>query len=379
MIFLRNKWIMFLILFPHFSIYYLQTLEFELINIIWSSLVIIVAILITLTKLQVHKFSIVVSILLLLVIISSYLNGTLSVSITFHATILISVCIYLLYCLEEIKEALKGLYYLCGFIVISNLLTVMFPNINPVTGQEIYLLGGKNQVIITVTLSVCVSYLYFLFNGKKNIIPKIIIALGLLSTYLAGSGTGTVIVFLLILYILLHKKIKPTFIVLFLIYISTFLTIVIFRLQEILFKNFIVNVLHKSLTFSDRTFIWDVTIDAVKNSWLIGYGRDNNIILTKVSSLGVDQAHNGLLEISLESGVLGVLVFIYILLLIGRRLDEYRLSFEASLISVTIFLYLIIGLTESIFYRIEFWIVLILGYSILRIIDKTRSRFNVKL
>ncbi|WP_170829547.1 O-antigen ligase family protein [Terribacillus halophilus] len=357
----------------------MQTLEFELINIIWSSLVIIVAILITLTKLQVHKFSIVVSILLLLVIISSYLNGTLSVSITFHATILISVCIYLLYCLEEIKEALKGLYYLCGFIVISNLLTVMFPNINPVTGQEIYLLGGKNQVIITVTLSVCVSYLYFLFNGKKNIIPKIIIALGLLSTYLAGSGTGTVIVFLLILYILLHKKIKPTFIVLFLIYISTFLTIVIFRLQEILFKNFIVNVLHKSLTFSDRTFIWDVTIDAVKNSWLIGYGRDNNIILTKVSSLGVDQAHNGLLEISLESGVLGVLVFIYILLLIGRRLDEYRLSFEASLISVTIFLYLIIGLTESIFYRIEFWIVLILGYSILRIIDKTRSRFNVKL
>jgi O-antigen ligase len=290
---------------------------------------------------------------------------------------LLSVCIYLFYCLEDKNETLKGLFYLSSFLVLMNLLSVIYPNINPVTGQEIYFLGGKNQIIITVMLNVCLSYLYANLNeGKRSIGPIIIVLLGILSTYLAGSGTGIVIVLMILMYILLNSKIKPSFFLLFMLYIIAFFTIVIFRLQEILFKNFIINVLHKSITFSDRTFIWDAVLLALKKSWLVGYGRDNNVILSSVSFLGVDQAHNGLLEISLESGILGLGIFLCILIFIGKRLDKFKHTFESSLISFSIFMYLIIGLTESIFYRIEFWIILILGFSIFRIINKPQVISN---
>ena len=77
-----------------------------------------------------------------------------------------------------------------------------------------------------------------------------------------------------------------------------------------------------------------------------------------------------ILQLAVYSGVVGIILFLAILLLIGKKLDLNKDDIFSRILSFSIFSYLIVGLMESVFMKKEFWLLLALAYAVNRIIKQ---------
>ncbi|MED4006498.1 O-antigen ligase family protein [Priestia aryabhattai] len=364
---LSNRWVVIFLILPHLSIYYYRLDVVYQLTLIWQFLVVIISLFLLYRNLT--AFNILLIFYMTLVVFSAFLNDTFNPGILYSIAVFIGFCIYISHAMRNINELIKGLYYLFATVVFINFFTLLIGGIavSPDGLSTNYLLGGKNAIAMTALPTIPLIYLYsYMIYNKLKTFPFVLILICAVSLYLSESGTGIVISFLAILFVVLPKKYFPSFTTYFWIYIVAFFTIVVFRLQELLFGDFIINVLHKDMTFTGRTYIWDLVLNLIKQSWLIGYGRGNQIISHHFANL--NETHNGLLEIMMYSGILGVLFFLIILLVVGHKLNSNKDHILSKILSFSIFAYLIIGLTESVFYKKEFWILLVISYGIRHII-----------
>ena len=193
---------------------------------------------------------------------------------------------------------------------------------------------------------------------------------------LSKSSTALIVGTLLFVYVLIFKKINMKIGInkLMIIYAIAYVQIVIFRIQETVFKDFIVNVLHKNVTLTGRTLIWDFVMKIIPSSFIFGYGRDDTIGQHLIIREGVTEAHNGFLEILLCTGIVGVIIFIFILITSFTPLSRNKSKISYTL-SMAIFLYFCIGLTESAFTytKIGFWILIIISANIKNIMKQKNT------
>ncbi|QPC47646.1 O-antigen ligase family protein [Mangrovibacillus cuniculi] len=365
---LSNRWVVFFFILPHLSIIFFNIDTIEPVITVWKLGVILASIVcLFLIYGEITIFNVLLICHVALVLISSILNGTLSIGIFFTIIIFIGFCIYISYCMTNFKELISGLYYLFGFIIILNFITILTNGVSTSSnGVPIYLLGGKNAIVMTALPSIPIAYLYSNYIYKKlKIIPIIVILISMLSIYLSESGTGILVAILATIFLVLPARILPSFNTYLILYFIAFLLIVVFKIQ-ILFGNFITIILDKDLTFTGRTYIWDFVLSTIRDSWLLGYGRGNSIISNYFVTL--NETHNGVLEVLMFSGILGALVFLVLFLIIARKLSFYKSHIFSKVLSYSILLYMIIGLTESVFYKVEFWLLLIIASGIGRVI-----------
>ncbi|MGF9775894.1 O-antigen ligase family protein [Priestia aryabhattai] len=363
---ISNRWVIIFLILPHLSIYYFKLEQFRPVIFIWQSTVILLALF--LIYRQINTFNILMIFYMVIVMLSAVVHGTLSFGVLYTIGVFLSFCIYISYAIKNFNEFITGLYYLLTSVAILNFLTMLLHGITIASnGDYAYLLGGKNAISLTLLPTIPLIYLYsYTIYHRLKLFPLIVILICIISTYLSESGTGIVVSLLTIIFVLFPKKLLPSFYTYLLAYFITFFSIVIFRLQEILFGDFIVDVLHKDMTFTGRTYIWDLVLNALKNSWFLGLGRGNSFISNNFINLS--ETHNGILEVLMFSGIMGCLLFSLILLIVGKKLFLKRKHIFSKILSFSIFTYLIIGLTESVFYKIEFWILLIISYNIENII-----------
>jgi hypothetical protein len=102
-----------------------------------------------------------------------------------------------------------------------------------------------------------------------------------------------------------------------------FFSIVVFRLQNI-FSFFIEGVLHKGLSFTGRTDIWDKAIAMILESPFLGYGIAQSGKVYRLSKHKYYHAHNAFLEVMVEGGVFALISFLLMLERAGRQLLIYR-------------------------------------------------------
>jgi hypothetical protein len=102
-----------------------------------------------------------------------------------------------------------------------------------------------------------------------------------------------------------------------------FFSIVVFRLQNI-FSFFIEGVLHKGLSFTGRTDIWDKAIAMILESPFLGYGIAQSGKVYRLSKHKYYHAHNAFLEVMVEGGVFALIAFLLMLERAGRQLLIYR-------------------------------------------------------
>lgn len=321
---------------------------------------------------KINTFSILTFFYFFFTLFSSIINNTLSIGIFFSIFIMLAFTYVISLHTNNFLELIKALYYLYSFVVVINFLTmIILPN-GIYLGNNldpIYFLGGKNsiQMVVLPAIPIILIYSYYIYNRMK-FMPIIILLTCVTSLYLSTSGTSIVIFVCMICFLLLYKKLSLTFNFYLIIYIALFLLIVIYRLQEKLFGNFIVNVLHKDITFTGRTYIWDIVLENIHHSWLIGFGRGNSLIFK--NTLKYSEAHNGILEILQSSGLIGVFLFFIILIFVGRQLFLYKEYIFSKILAFSLFSYLLIGLTESAFGDFHFWLLIILSANIGAIVNQ---------
>ena len=315
-----------------------------------------------------------------IILFSAVINNNITMGMIYTNFVYIGFIIYINYCMKDFKNFINGLNILFTLLIIYNLILAIFVKssymyIGYQGSQKVFVgtfesRNGISMVMIPAIAFILIrsEYIYEKVRNKDILLCFMVLIIILLSK----SSTGFIVGSLLVIYVLLLKKIKIKLNInkLMSIYTIIYTQVVIFRIQETVFRGFIENTLQKNVTLTGRTLIWDFIMKIIPNSLIFGYGR-NDIIAQNAIIRDVTEAHNGLLEILLCTGIIGLFVFILILLNVFKALNKSN-SKISYILSMAIFLYFCIALTESAFTytKIGFWILIIISSNIEKIIKQ---------
>lgn len=315
-----------------------------------------------------------------IILFSAVINNNITMGMIYTNFVYIGFIIYINYCMKDFKNFINALNILVTLLIIYNLILAIFVKssymyIGYQGSQKVFVgtfesRNGISMVMIPAIAFILIrsEYIYEKVRNKDILLCFMVLIIILLSK----SSTGFIVGSLLVIYVLLLKKIKIKINInkLMSIYTIIYTQVVIFRIQETVFRGFIENTLQKNVTLTGRTLIWDFIMKIIPNSLIFGYGR-NDIIAQNAIIRDVTEAHNGLLEILLCTGIIGLFVFILILLNAFRALNKSN-SKISYILSMAIFLYFCIALTESAFTytKIGFWILIIISSNIEKIIKQ---------
>ena len=315
-----------------------------------------------------------------IILFSAVINNNITIGMIYTNFVYIGFIIYINYCMKDFKNFINALNILFTLLIIYNLILAIFVKssymyIGYQGSQKVFVgtfesRNGISMVMIPAIAFILIrsEYIYEKVRNKDILLCFMVLIIILLSK----SSTGFIVGSLLVIYVLLLKKIKIKINInkLMSIYTIIYTQVVIFRIQETVFRGFIENTLQKNVTLTGRTLIWDFIMKIIPNSLIFGYGR-NDIIAQNAIIRDVTEAHNGLLEILLCTGIIGLFVFILILLNAFKALNKSN-SKISYILSMAIFLYFCIALTESAFTytKIGFWILIIISSNIEKIIKQ---------
>lgn len=216
------------------------------------------------------------------------------------------------------------------FVFLNFLLILLFPNgiwVDPnelkvdLDGEEIgrYLIGGnRNQMGGTLLVASIVSTVHYYKTHYGFAMMLFTIVLSLFSVLIIGSKTSLLGFSLLIIFLLINRnnsKFKHKILLLIIIFyfmLQPFLLLShtgVFQNETITYL--VEDVMHKDMTFSGRTIIWESSILMIIQSPLLGYGWQD-VDWYEFYINGVF-AHNFILHVLLRGGILLLLCTIMII------------------------------------------------------------------
>lgn len=211
---------------------------------------------------------------------------------------------------------LEGIVIAFSILVVINLfLMIAYPQgiyttYTSGTVSKYYLFGAKNQMVAPL-ITALVFFVEYSFRKNDRLTCATIVMCGMCVVEIAagGSGTGIIMVILFValcLYQIWKKKSINATVTLFVVLALT-AGFVVLRVQN-WFDFIIVSVLHKSLTLSNRVYIWEAAIDIIKSHPLIGTGVSETLagdVLLTLSYLSRNTfAHNMFLDYLVMGGIL---------------------------------------------------------------------------
>lgn len=230
------------------------------------------------------------------------------------------------------------------------------------TMSRLWLFGHRNMIYINHLMWILSSFIYYKLDNKdykKKFIFQFLFTL--LVSLVSWNSTMMIVTIIIFAVYLLNKSFLKFLNIKHYIYIYLFLEfgIVFFRIQE-KFSYLIVNILHRNITFTGRTEIWDYYINQFIN------GGTLNMLFGNFgyNTIGIN-SHNMFLGILAFSGIVGLILYMVLLIMAAVKLLKYKSTDNAKFTSIIIFGFLINALTME-FYLQPLFAVYI-GYSIKKI------------
>ncbi len=278
---------------------------------------------------------------------------TLSRSIGLIVPVLYAIVLSKRCCEDEI---IKAIYFISSIIIVSSIIVV---TILPTAGLEQDHHEGlwrgvfmqKNLTGRFFCFLLIVSYFSFKYL-KKSKIDIVMMVLSVFFILKSGSATALLVgIFCIILTSLLIgvKKVRQKNIAtIFVLVVSVSILSIFISNVTVIFES-----LGKDTTFSGRTIIWPKLIEMLSEDPFLGFGYGafwENGTATRIETSFyftwiVNHAHNGFLELLLDMGILGMILFISVTIFMLKTLKtvskEPNTTFIVSLVlSYTIFTYL---------------------------------------
>lgn len=299
----------------------------------------------------------------LVIAISSFINNKSvlnAVNLLLFAVIPFAVFNMFSTTLNGKKHILEGTVLLFEILIIINFLFMIifsegiYQTYSAGTTSKYYIFGAKNQMVapvITGTIFL-IEYSYNIYN-KLSLNTLLLCVIHFVELAWGGSGTGLLMFALVLFFAALKNKFKNkmklgyglSFV--FLIAIG----IVLFRVQNN-FAFFIEGIMHKSLTLSNRTFIWDAAISIVKSKLFLGYGVGESLFGDVYLDMGymneITFSHDIFLDYLVMGGIASLALFIKILFDTQNiyRKTEITSSYGKSFIWIGILVYMFASIVE---------------------------------
>lgn len=231
------------------------------------------------------------------------------------------------------------------------ILYLIYPNgLVRSSGHTFHFLETRNSFahfFIPIIVCLCIYAAYY--NHKFTFLSLFTILCGSARLVMTWSATGVVSLMIIVIYIgLIYKSNYGRFLDICKYYIAFLICqigFVFIRVQK--YFSYIIEVLlKKSLTFTGRTEIWDLSFRLIKKSPILGYGVYEGSGLIWWNN-GYYYSHNGILEVLLQGGVVALIVFIILFIIAALPLYKYRTHYISGIISTGIFSVLVIMLAEA--------------------------------
>lgn len=228
------------------------------------------------------------------------------------------------------------------FFLLINLITlVLFPQglgvygYNESSDNYYYFLGLRIAftpfILTELLLSHIVDYLQ-----EKNLssFTKMSFVVGLLTFVIEKIATGlfAITIIYALMFMVRRKNIKLNMHVIYLIYAIGFVLIVVYNIQYKLpfFSYLLEDVMHKDLSFDNRTTIWASTIVAFLKQPLFGYGvtGGGGVLVEFKYRVATLSAHNQILNTLYEGGIVS---FVFFMIMFGVVADNIKKCFSLKL------------------------------------------------
>lgn len=279
------------------------------------------------------------------------------------ASILSWIVLFKINMLDNKDKFLTTLENTFFILLLINFITIiLFPGgfyLNSSGYSGNYFLGYDNNLITYIFPALALSFTNSLNkNGKiglKSIFLLIISFCSIIFTWSATGVVSMVIMIVLFFAYTINKKDFPIkkYIV---VALSLFIGIVFLRFQNI-FSFIIEDWLKKDLTFTGRTYIWDIFIGEIKKSILIGHGIVDSKYL--IRTLNAGHAHNYFLQILYQGGLVTFSMFLGFFF---SAINKVKNCKEKKYVGIVIFAYLISFIFEAYSLTNMFIIVLLIAY-----------------
>ena len=124
--------------------------------------------------------------------------------------------------------------------------------------------------------------------------------------------------------------------------------------------SIITNIFGKDITFSGRTTIWIKVVSKLKNSPIVGYGRDTDVLIVNTQR----NAHNQWLLTAMEGGYVAMALLVLATVMSAIQLYKRRNEKWYSIVAICTTAILVGTVTEIQTYIPFFYVVLLLPFII---------------
>ena len=317
-----------------------------------------------LKRVKFDKFISFVVLFYLSLLFSTFYFGQTYVNLLFEfASILSWIILFKTNLFNNKKKFFTNLENTFLFLLTINLITiVLFPGgfyLNSSGYSSNYFLGYDNNLITYIFPALALSFTNsYGETGKVGLKSIYLLIISLLSIILTWSATGVaamlIITFLFLIYTFKKRDFPANKYIV--IVLSLFVCIVFLRIQNI-FSFIIEGWLKKDLTFTGRTYIWDIFIKQIKQSLFIGHGIVDYKYLIK--SINAGHAHNYFLQILYQGGIVAFSMFLGFFFTSINKMKNCK---QKKYVGIIIFAYLISFIFEAYSLTNMFIIVLLISY-----------------
>lgn len=297
------------------------------------------------------------------------------------------VAVYICSLLSYYPE--KTLFYLkrfCNVVCIINLiLMVLFPD--GIAKIEMFSMEWKvvswtdsvnfidvdNRLSLFILLTIFLNYIWKYYKYGKILTWKYLI-IPIITMLLGWSGTGLIAVFWVLSYLMFSRRKYIAKIVsgywIFLAYGVIFILFVVLQNFQI-FEFVIVNILNKTMDISNRTMIWAYYIGLIFQHPFVGYGTEELGALMNMNGT-VWYAHNQILDIITQGGVLAFAMFVVWIIFSKHHIDKCSSTIFKGIFNAVLLGYLIIGIAEHflVSFNLCFYVFVSVGYGFSYILNK---------
>ena len=267
--------------------------------------------------------------------------------IFFNASIFNTIAIFSIFLLMELfekqkYEVTKGLLFLFELLIYSNLFFTLFDVLPHYEGYRGFL-GADNSLILFFVPGFLISAIHC--YQKKGFIRFFIFATAIITTLLIVWSATAIVSFACCLFLLIlfrNKKHIPKIRLLWAI-TAVFTIVLVFFTPAItnssIYRWLVADVLKKDITLSERIGVWSAALIMIKTSPLFGYGYNATVVIAADDF--ASHAHNMYLELFVVGGVLYFLLFLTLMILVVKKVDQYKnktfsVIFVAVLLSIFI-------------------------------------------
>lgn len=313
-----------------------------------------------------------------LMIISSQMNGTIYLTAMLSSMTLVGFLIVNLHLFSTDYKKTLEIYRNTIYVYLGlHFITLLFYRngiVDGLTGDgRIWFLGSKNKLSLYVILSILVTYLINARNKKRTPIYFILLFILNMEVILNGSSTTLLALLIIDVYLVIgrttlningkgRKTISGVFTgVTFLVIILFFTTVILQGENTSNILEYMTAFVGKDISFSGRTSIWKRAIQYVLANPLWGLGND--VVYDVWENYHyVYSAHNEVLDFAVKYGCIALVGFVMMHIITISAALRNKNSTNCRMCLICVASLLFSGMFEAIGAEYSTWMILLLTY-----------------